>query len=347
MSVVVVILTRPSVTEPRAPARGVLAFDAPRIVIGRGGGADVIVPDPSVSPRHATLQAREGQWLLSDAGSTNGTFVGRLRLAPHAPRPLRSGERVRVGRVWLELRNDPLVPASATPEQARALALGLVEDGLRAAGEAPEPVVTVLEGPDAGARLPLAEAGRTYSIGRGADCDLPLAGERAAGRRQLDLARRGDAVVVRMLSQGEVSLEGRPVSREATWRTGQRLRVGATLLGLEHPAAEALAEIEASPDEVLSASEAPSEPPTDEPEPADEASPEDAEGALPEPERSPAEGGGEANDDGHEHDEHDEGALAPHGAAPPESTWSVADLAIFLVALGVIGASLVGWYVLR
>lgn len=342
MSVVVVILTRPSSTpEPHAAPRGSLAFDAPRIVIGRGGGADVIVPDPSVSARHATLQAREGQWLLSDAGSTNGTFVGRQRLAPHAPRPLRAGERVRVGRVWLELRNDPLVPASATPELARGLALGLVEEGLRAAGEAPEPVVTVLEGPDAGARLSLVEAGRTYAVGRGADCELPLVGERAAARRQLDLARRGDAVVVRLLSQGEVSLEGRAVSREATWRPGQRLRVGASVLGLEHPAAEALAEIEASPDEQLSPSEIPSEPPTDEPEPLEPGAPAETELApagaadLPAPEPSPAE------------DDDDSGALAARHTDSHESTWSLADLAIFLVALGVIGASLVGWYVLR
>ena len=35
-----------------------LAFDTPRLVIGRGDGCDVRLPDPSVSHRHASIRQR-------------------------------------------------------------------------------------------------------------------------------------------------------------------------------------------------------------------------------------------------------------------------------------------------
>ena len=103
MSVTVVVL---SGGEPGVAALS-LTLDAPRLVIGRGEGCDVRLPDASVSHRHATIRQRGGEHVLLDEGSTNGTFMDRVRLPPQTPRALRSGERVRVGRVWLELRFEP------------------------------------------------------------------------------------------------------------------------------------------------------------------------------------------------------------------------------------------------
>src|SRR3954469_11308238 len=81
-----------------------LTLDSPRLVIGRGEGCDIRLPDPSVSHRHASLRQRGGEYVLYDENSTNGTFMDRVRLPPQTPRVVRSGERVRVGRVWLALR---------------------------------------------------------------------------------------------------------------------------------------------------------------------------------------------------------------------------------------------------
>jgi ABC-type multidrug transport system ATPase subunit len=48
--------------------------------IGRDPEADVVVDAPVVSWQHAQLLATDGQWLIQDAGSTNGTFSGGLRV---------------------------------------------------------------------------------------------------------------------------------------------------------------------------------------------------------------------------------------------------------------------------
>ena len=47
----------------------------PQITIGRSPENVVILPDPTVSRRHATVKVEDGRIMLIDLGSTNGTFV--------------------------------------------------------------------------------------------------------------------------------------------------------------------------------------------------------------------------------------------------------------------------------
>lgn len=67
--------------------------------IGRADYNDVIIGDPSISTMHAKLQQRGGVWMLSDLGSTNGTFVdGELVKGEF---PLGPGSTIRLGEVSL------------------------------------------------------------------------------------------------------------------------------------------------------------------------------------------------------------------------------------------------------
>ncbi len=67
--------------------------------IGRKEGAFVshFCNDNFISRRHAilTFDAREECWTLSDPGSTNGTFVNGVRLAPDKSVRLKQGDIVR------------------------------------------------------------------------------------------------------------------------------------------------------------------------------------------------------------------------------------------------------------
>jgi membrane peptidoglycan carboxypeptidase len=62
--------------------------------IGRDPDGEVVLPQPAVSRRHALLECRNGQWLLSDAGSTNGLWWQGQRVEALL---LRDGDRVRLG----------------------------------------------------------------------------------------------------------------------------------------------------------------------------------------------------------------------------------------------------------
>ncbi len=58
-----------------------LPVKVPVVNIGRADFNDVVINDPSVSTTHAKLQRRDDVWVLSDLGSTNGTFVEGERLS--------------------------------------------------------------------------------------------------------------------------------------------------------------------------------------------------------------------------------------------------------------------------
>ena len=74
-----------------------LTVRVPVVNIGRADYNDLVLPDESVSGTHAKLTRREGVWMLSDVGSTNGTFVDGERLTGDAP--LSPGNVVRFGDV--------------------------------------------------------------------------------------------------------------------------------------------------------------------------------------------------------------------------------------------------------
>jgi ABC transport system ATP-binding/permease protein len=64
----------------RAPGSDRMLPDGPSYRIGRDPQADIVVADPRVSWQHAVLRREQDSWLLEDAGSTNGTFVGPDRV---------------------------------------------------------------------------------------------------------------------------------------------------------------------------------------------------------------------------------------------------------------------------
>lgn len=59
-------------------------------------------PEAKVSRRHAQITRQNGQYLIEDLGSTNGTFVNRgRRLLPGDRQPLRDGDEIIVGKTFL------------------------------------------------------------------------------------------------------------------------------------------------------------------------------------------------------------------------------------------------------
>ena len=76
-----------------------LTVRVPVVNIGRADYNDLVLPEESVSGSHAKLTRREGVWVLSDLGSTNGTFIDGERLTGDAP--LTPGNVVRFGDVSL------------------------------------------------------------------------------------------------------------------------------------------------------------------------------------------------------------------------------------------------------
>jgi hypothetical protein len=59
--------------------------------------------DSGVSRRHALLSLHEGQCLLEDLGSANGTFINNQQLSPNQPRTIKSGDEVKFGTLLMRI----------------------------------------------------------------------------------------------------------------------------------------------------------------------------------------------------------------------------------------------------
>jgi pSer/pThr/pTyr-binding forkhead associated (FHA) protein len=77
-------------------------LDRAPILIGRGADAAIRLDDDYVSTRHARIAASGDQWFVEDLGSTNGTYIGSVRITQ--PTTLTLGTQVRIGKTILELR---------------------------------------------------------------------------------------------------------------------------------------------------------------------------------------------------------------------------------------------------
>jgi hypothetical protein len=76
---------------------------APITILGRGTDCDLRLVDPGVSRHHAELRVEDGEVVLVDLGSTNGTFVNGQ---PIRRITLADGTQVTLGRTTLVFRRD-------------------------------------------------------------------------------------------------------------------------------------------------------------------------------------------------------------------------------------------------
>jgi pSer/pThr/pTyr-binding forkhead associated (FHA) protein len=73
-----------------------------QITIGRANDATLVLNDDYASSRHARLFPQDGQWIVEDLGSTNGTYLDRQKVTQ--PTPVPAGVPIRIGKTVLELR---------------------------------------------------------------------------------------------------------------------------------------------------------------------------------------------------------------------------------------------------
>jgi hypothetical protein len=73
-----------------------------QITIGRATDATLVLTDDYASTRHARLFPQNGEWIVEDLGSTNGTYLDRQKVTQPMPVPV--GVPIRIGKTVLELR---------------------------------------------------------------------------------------------------------------------------------------------------------------------------------------------------------------------------------------------------
>ncbi len=72
---------------------------ADRISVGRALNKDIVLRDASISKFHAWFETANGEWTLTDAGSTNGTRVNGVALSARQTVALTTGDTIRFGSI--------------------------------------------------------------------------------------------------------------------------------------------------------------------------------------------------------------------------------------------------------
>lgn len=79
-----------------------IALRGRELTIGRSEDSDLIVDDEFASTYHAKLVLLNGEWMLQDLNSTNGTYLDGVKVT--TPTNLKPKSTVRVGKTSFELR---------------------------------------------------------------------------------------------------------------------------------------------------------------------------------------------------------------------------------------------------
>lgn len=89
------------------------------LVAGRGQTCDILIPDDSISSRHARVarDSASGRYFVEDLGSANGTFVNNIRTSGR--HMLKHGEKIRIGITVIEYHEvDPVKRKAARRRMA-------------------------------------------------------------------------------------------------------------------------------------------------------------------------------------------------------------------------------------
>jgi pSer/pThr/pTyr-binding forkhead associated (FHA) protein len=74
------------------------------VTVGRDPENDVCLPFQTVSKVHASFERSKGTWVVTDLGSTNGTFLNGDRIAPGNPVAVLDGMRIAFGGPEVQVR---------------------------------------------------------------------------------------------------------------------------------------------------------------------------------------------------------------------------------------------------
>lgn len=87
---------------------GEISLEEEEILLGRSEEIDVTVDDKRVSREHCKISRVGNDFVISDLGSSNGTFVNGLKVTE---KPLENGDRIQIGSNVFEFRIEkPAVP---------------------------------------------------------------------------------------------------------------------------------------------------------------------------------------------------------------------------------------------
>lgn len=198
--------------------------------IGRHPSNDIVLTEPSVSSRHATIAPTATGAMVRDLGSTNGSYVNGTRVGETAE--LHPGDELRLGNLVIRVEGESASePAHAPPPSADDTQIAAAP--VPPANPEPEPAVpwriVVRAGNDLGSEAPIPDEGELL-VGRDSSCDLVLTDPRVSGRHASLRLTPGGLEVTDLDSANGTLVRRTRLSGATVVQPGEEIQVGETVL---------------------------------------------------------------------------------------------------------------------
>ena len=238
-----------SVTETRLSNNG----QANVITVGRQAGVSLQIEHRSISRLHAEITASNGEYLLRDKGSSNGTFVNDSPVAHDAVYRLRHHNRVRFGDVQFRFELRPQVSNTgylgvSTPSNTSFLHVQGTELHASISRIIPESVLRTLDGTpmlvlvgqDTPPEVIHLTYDRRYTLGRAKQNDIVL-DNASSSRQHAEIFSAPDGFYVRDLnSRYGVFVNKVKINNAYHLSHGDRVVLGNMLVYFSYPQGSAI-----------------------------------------------------------------------------------------------------------
>lgn len=215
--------------------------------LGRQAGVNLLIDHSSVSRLHAQIACVDGEYLLRDLGSRNGTFVNGKQPGSGTEHPLRHHDRVRFGDVQfrLELRPREIKHAALAHDLTDNDFSHIQETELHTSvtrivpnsvlRSMPETPALVLVGKDTQPEIVPLEQNRRYTLGRDRDNSIVLK-DPSASRKHAELFSAPDGFYIRDLgSRYGVFVNKVKIQNAFHLNHGDRVVLGNMLVYFSYP----------------------------------------------------------------------------------------------------------------
>lgn len=199
------------------------------ISLGRDPSNDIQVPLTTVSRRHARIFYEMGDYFLEDLGSTHGTNHNGRRLGKGEKKLLRDSDNVSIMSFSITFKTTAGTLLDRQPgEKTEQLARRMVQEVLSTLGgsKMDPPALRVMNGPDEGQRLEIAEEQAEITIGRSPECDLPL-NDQNISRRHCLIKRHWNGFTAQDLgSKNGVLVNSLKIEGAQNIKDGDEIQIG-------------------------------------------------------------------------------------------------------------------------
>jgi pSer/pThr/pTyr-binding forkhead associated (FHA) protein len=223
-------------------------FEQGRIVIGRGPGSDVRIPDRTVSETHAFVRMEESGYVVVDNGSINGTAVNGVPIVAGRPKSINDGDLIEIGEYVLTVKTGVAITLPTSAERTASLARRLVRE-IRSPStdEVRPPRLTIINGKQAGQFCEIPPAPARLVVGRAEGCQF-VVNDLDVSREHLEVIRDLDGVLIRNLDSKNGVVVANQQIHEIRLKNGIELTLGSTRFRFEEPADDSISALSRQPD---------------------------------------------------------------------------------------------------